>query len=413
MEIQEVLKSLSEENTYLKNLQEQRNHTEALSVSESMITKVDSVDLTNQLNKIQRAQLFFYKGRALAVQDTYDKAAEDYLTKSVKLDPTNFEAWNWLGEIFYLKKDYAQSKRCFEGSMQYSGETPEALRKLSMVMRFLGEQEERKQNVRESVEIAKKAVSLSMRDGQSWYILGNAHLTNFFVNNPSSEELNRALKSYTQAEKFLPYDDPDLHFNRATALKYFENYQEAVWEFQKAHALDSTLQADSEVSKISERVQLVSACIAAKCNIKKKTLSNIVRSIPELIKHNHFGSSYELKSVSELNQRSNKEVILACKVLGTVTKNIVETPAIFIACDSQGFFFALSIYNANSSIHQQIQFNSGVFVKNPLTGRVSLTTGTSNLEYISVRIADPSHIMVDNKDITQAFSPSEVVNKAY
>lgn len=29
-------------------------------------------------------------------------------------------------------------------------------------------------------------------------VLGNAHLTNFFVNNGSMEELNLALKAYTQ-----------------------------------------------------------------------------------------------------------------------------------------------------------------------------------------------------------------------
>lgn len=32
-------------------------------------------------------------------------------------------------------------------------------------------------------------------------VLGNAHLTNFFVNNESTEELTLALKSYTQTER--------------------------------------------------------------------------------------------------------------------------------------------------------------------------------------------------------------------
>jgi len=35
-----------------------------------------------------------------------------------------------------------------------------------------------------------------MKDSQSWYVLGNAHLTNFFVNDENVSELERALKAY-------------------------------------------------------------------------------------------------------------------------------------------------------------------------------------------------------------------------
>ena len=66
-----------------------------------------------------------------------------------------------------------------------------------------------------------------MGDSQSWYVLGNAHLTNFFVNNQSTKELEQALKAYSFTEKYLKEPNPDLHFNRATVLEYLERYQEA------------------------------------------------------------------------------------------------------------------------------------------------------------------------------------------
>ena len=42
--------------------------------------------------------------------------------------------------------------------------------------------DERKKNYEVSIKLATQAVGQDMKDSQSWYVLGNAHLTNFFVN---------------------------------------------------------------------------------------------------------------------------------------------------------------------------------------------------------------------------------------
>ena len=52
-----------------------------------------------------------------------------------------------------------------------------------------------------SIAWANKAVGLDLSDSQSWYVMGNAHLTNFFVNNENISELTLALKAYTQTER--------------------------------------------------------------------------------------------------------------------------------------------------------------------------------------------------------------------
>jgi tetratricopeptide (TPR) repeat protein len=66
-------------------------------------------------------------------------------------------------------------------------------------------------------------------------VLGNAHLTNFFVNNENISELDLALKAYAQTERNLKEPNPDLFFNRATVYEYLERYAEAVKDYNLAH----------------------------------------------------------------------------------------------------------------------------------------------------------------------------------
>jgi len=56
-----------------------------------------------------------------------------------------------------------------------------ALQKLSMVLRKIGKtKEEVLMNTKTSIVKAKEAVALDVSDGDSWYVLGNAHLAHFF-----------------------------------------------------------------------------------------------------------------------------------------------------------------------------------------------------------------------------------------
>ena len=136
--------------------------------AEEIARVVDGLPPNDALSKNQKAELLYLKGKALSLLDSYDRRAEDALGKSVKLNPAQMDAWNVLGEVFYLKKDYPQSKRCFESSLQLCGPNKVSLRKLSMVSRFLGNPEERSANVLESVKLAKEAVKLDLNDGESW-----------------------------------------------------------------------------------------------------------------------------------------------------------------------------------------------------------------------------------------------------
>ena len=72
-------------------------------------------------------------------------------------------------------------------------------------------------------------------------VLGNAHLTNFFTNGESIEELTKALKAFSQSESFMTDANPDLFFNRATILEYLERYNEAIRDYNLAHQIDPAL----------------------------------------------------------------------------------------------------------------------------------------------------------------------------
>lgn len=66
-------------------------------------------------------------------------------------------------------------------------------------------------------------------------VLGNTHLTNFFVVQASPDELTHALKAYAQTERLQKEQNPDLYYNRATIYEYLERYNEAVRDYFKAH----------------------------------------------------------------------------------------------------------------------------------------------------------------------------------
>lgn len=221
-------------------------------------------------NKREKADLLFLRGKALDYFPEYSKSAEEFLSKAIKLLPGKHEAWDALGHTYWKKRDLSAAKKCFEGSLEQNQQNKDALRHLSMVLRMIEEHNAdlKKKNYKESIAWANKAVSLDLGDAQSWYVLGNAHLTNFFVNDENITELTTALKAYAQTERLQKEPNPDLYYNRATILEYLERYNEAVRDYSKAHQIDPNLQADKKAEKIVDFVIHAATLIATKGKIK-------------------------------------------------------------------------------------------------------------------------------------------------
>ena len=88
-------------------------------------------------NKREKADLLFLRGKSLDFLPEYSKNAEEFLSKSIKLLPSKFEAWDALGHVYWKKQDLAAAKKCFEGSLEQNQSNKEALRHLSMVLRMI------------------------------------------------------------------------------------------------------------------------------------------------------------------------------------------------------------------------------------------------------------------------------------
>ncbi|KAL7604171.1 hypothetical protein Lser_V15G17977 [Lactuca serriola] len=104
----------------------------------------------------------------------------------------------------------------------------------------------------ESIKHAKEAIALDVKDGNSWYNLGNACLTCFFVTGAwDHSKLHQSLKAYQNVEKDESMkSNPNLYFNSATVNTYLENYERALSGFEAAASKNPCLNATEEVQKM-------------------------------------------------------------------------------------------------------------------------------------------------------------------
>uniref|UniRef100_A0A8U7NMQ6 Tetratricopeptide repeat domain 5 n=1 Tax=Corvus moneduloides TaxID=1196302 RepID=A0A8U7NMQ6_CORMO len=201
-----------------------------------------------------RGRALVLRARALGVAPEAGGArAELALGHALKLDPALGAAWRQLGEQRWRRGDIRGARDAFGGALQ-QGEDPEARRLLSMALRAQGAGPGAKGAgpeakgagpgpgggaLRESLAQAEAAVRSDPSDGQSWYVLGNAHVSLFFAGGQSPSSARRALAAYGQAERVDPAAaaNPDLHLNRATLLQYLERFQAALEGLNRAAEL--------------------------------------------------------------------------------------------------------------------------------------------------------------------------------
>jgi len=271
---------------------------------------------------------------------------------------------------------------------------------------------ERTEHVKRSVELAKEAVGLDLKDGESWYILGNAYLSNYFVNVKKLDELHAALKAYNQAEAHLTKKHPDLYYNRGIIQSYLEDFDKAIGHFQKADEIDSTLNAKDQIIKILEIIKNIDSVICNKGKMKGKTLANVVKSIPCVLKNQpkHLGDAkYEIKSLDELKPGPNKGTILSCKVTNVIS-NKGEVPSKFVFVDFKAVFGNLSVYHCNDDIYDQVREQTDIYVIDPNVKEVKVQVLDKMVEYRTIQVFDPDSIYIDSQKISSIFSPSQIFN---
>jgi Tfp pilus assembly protein PilF len=133
---------------------------------DEIIAQLDTKPIEFVQNKKEKADLLYLRGKALDYLPEYSKGAEEFLSKSIKLLPSKYEAWDALGHTYWKKRDLAGARKCFEGSLEQNENNKDALRHLSMVLRMIDEPnaETKKQNYQQSIQLANKSVGLDLGD---------------------------------------------------------------------------------------------------------------------------------------------------------------------------------------------------------------------------------------------------------
>jgi len=269
---------------------------------DELISELDTRLIDHERNKKLKSEYLYLKGKTLDFSSDLkmQKEAEELLTKAIKLRPSWDDPLNALGHVYWKKKDYENAIMCYR---QTGDENKHALRNLSMVIRQQPglSIEDRINAQKESIDLANKAVALDITDAHSWYILGNFHLTCYFIDTNRYEHLNYALKAYTQSEKSQneEYPNPDLYFNRGTIKDYLEHYQAASADYEKADEIDPNLGASIKAAKVKEFVTTTYRMLTKRKNHKNDKDTKLVKSVPTTIGEVRFALDEKQEEVKE------------------------------------------------------------------------------------------------------------------
>ncbi|TYK09157.1 tetratricopeptide repeat protein 5-like isoform X3 [Cucumis melo var. makuwa] len=308
-------------------------------LSDLALKILDSIPPEQRKSPLQRAMYEYLRGKMLDVFPEYRKEAEDHLSKAVKLNPSLADAWLCLGNCIWKKGDLSSAKNCFTLALNKRPEK-KLLCQLSMLERKMAQGTENEAKlVEESIQHAKEAVTLDVKDGNSWYNLGNACLTSFFVTGAwDHSKLLQSLKAYQNAEKDEKMlSNPDLYFNCATVNKYLENYYRALSGFEAAALKDPSLSATREVHKMVTLLDKLDNMLKAHAKSRKGASS------PSSVDAISSNFSYKRTTIDHLSEGLNKTVAVTGKVLFFI-KHDSLAPLYYLACDSNQTCFVLSLY---------------------------------------------------------------------
>ncbi|TYG74281.1 hypothetical protein E1A91_D04G162600v1 [Gossypium mustelinum] len=308
--------------------------------SDLALNLLDSIPAEQRKLPARRAAYEYLRGKILDVVPDYRKEAEDHLSKAVKLNPSLGDAWLCLGNCIWKKGDLTSAKNCFNLALS-KGPNKKILCQLSMLERRMAQgADNQAEMVEESIQHAREAITLDVKDGNSWYNMGNACLTSFFVTGTwDHSKLLQSLKAYQNAEKDERMkSNPDLYFNCATVNKYLENYDRALAGFEAAALKDPSLNASEEVEKMVNLLNKLE--ILLRGHSKSKRLASLASTIGAV----NLNSSYKRATLDALSEGLNKAVAVLGKVLLFVKHENITPLSYFLVCDSDQSCFVLSVY---------------------------------------------------------------------
>ncbi|XP_075518567.1 uncharacterized protein LOC142552688 isoform X2 [Primulina tabacum] len=345
---------------------------------------------------LQRATHEYLRGKVLDVFPEYKKEAEDHLSKAVKLNPSLGDAWLSLGNCIWKKGDLASAKNCYTLALS-KGPSKIILCQLSMLERRMAQDksaEDQVKIVEESIKHAKEAIALDVQDGNSWYNLGNACLTSFFVTGAwDHSKILQSLKAYQHAEKDERMkSNPDLYFNCAIVNKYLENYERALSGFEAAALRDPGLNASEEVLKIVHLLDKVESLFRTKL----KRLASLAASLSTV----SVNASYKRETIDGLFEGINKASAIVGKVLFFVKHENVA-PFYYVLCDSSQICYVLSVYGISN---EAIKEGDQVTLLEPRYSYVDFSWKGKRYQFKSVRVDFLEQVIVNGKNLSPQYA---------
>ncbi|XVE84908.1 hypothetical protein DITRI_Ditri17bG0049300 [Diplodiscus trichospermus] len=360
-----------------------------LQESDLALKLLDSIPAEQRKLPVQRATYEYLRGKILDVLPDYRKEAEDHLSKAVKLNPSLADAWLCLGNFIWKKGDLPSAKNCFNLALS-KGPNKKILCQLSMLERRMAQDvENQAEMVEESIQHAKDAITLDVKDGNSWYNLGNACLTSFFVTGTwDHSKLMQSLKAYQNAEKDERMkSNPDLYFNCATVNKYLENYDRALNGFETASLKDPSLNASEEVEKMLNLLNKLENLLRG--HSRAKRLASLASRTGDV----NWNSLYKRATLDVLSEGLNKAVAVLGKVLLFVKHENI-TPLYFLVCDSNQSCFVLTVYGIRNDA---IKEGDEVILLEPYFRHVDFSWKGKCYQFRSIRVDFLEQLLINGK----------------
>ncbi len=395
---------------------------------------IEASENSEGLKGDRKIKAAYLKGKAKGVFQDYNESAEKDLSKAVKLDPKNVDAWNCLGECFWKKQDYITAKSCFEGALK-QGRESSTLRLLSILLRQIRpaattvkEQiEKAKQNINESIKIAKEAVALDFKDAESWYVLGNAYLGSFFNLNHDPDDLKKALQAYERAVKFRDADKlllPDLFYNRAEVHTYTQNYTQAVADYRTAFQIDPIgLKSQERIEAIRKKVLKASTLVKKKGGIKPKRLKAMCKAmmtnqhhlklVDKVMKNTDEKLKAEVVGLADLKEGENPGTIVPLTFVVPIAGQGKIPPVLLIMADKDENCVCLAMYKVGYDRLDFFNSKHVYHVMHPVYKTVELDFGgeTGKVTFPCIQLDHPRSLARDGTRLSDFYSHEFTTNQ--
>ncbi|CAF1570539.1 unnamed protein product, partial [Adineta steineri] len=342
----------------------------------------------------QRALFSYWKGRAFNIFPEYDKRATDYLSKAALLQPSNVLTLNELGESYAKNGEFEMAASCFKNANSKE-KNRFVLRNLSIVTRQLAskitDRTERNRMIEESIQYAKQAVEVDVKDGASWYTLANSYVCFYFMVENHPKNLKQAFSAYNLALKDPASEsDGDLHYSRGVALQYHEDYADALASYEHALELDSENEdARNNQDQLLSYLRTITDLIACKGRIKPKKFKTLISVLNETPPINNNVVPLEF-----LRSGENENVTYRGTVVASL--GVQDVKLMFILVDTEERCVLVTVYYVD--ISTSVSLGDIIEIPKPVYRLMNIEWRKEKFSIPSLRVDSPKNLKINGKD---------------